>query len=83
MASLRRSARRTARSAGKTLRSARRTAAIGSVAATAVARQVMAAVATRQPKTKKGKIALAIGLTAATILLKRKAAQARRAALEA
>jgi len=77
-----RSARRTARYAGKTIRSARRTARETGEAAHVIARRVMSAVRQGQPKTRKGRIALAIGLTAAAILLKRKAAAARRAALE-
>lgn len=81
MAGLERSAKRTARYAGKTIRSARKTAVEGHAAANAVARQVVGAIGNAKPKTRKGRIALAIGLTAAAIILRKKAAAARRAAL--
>lgn len=72
MASIERSAKRTVKLAGKTVKEARRTATRTGTAARGVAKQVVGVIGTAsQPRSRKGKVALAVGLTVAAVALKR------------
>ena len=78
MARVQRLAKKTARMAGKTMKSAGKTATriAKSAAVTAAAKGVVGVIG-RRPRSKKGKVALAIGLTAAAIAIN-KVRKARR-----